>query len=174
MKYADIPQLTPFGSYSINVSWDYVEDWIDHKEHSPYTIDLDPPFQRAHVWTEQQQREYVEFKLRGGRGSNQILWNCPGWMAKITGPLVLVDGKQRLEAVRKFLRNDLSIFSGHYCSDFEDRLRLSCADFIFTVNNLPDTQAVLQWYLELNSGGTPHTTAELEKVRKMLEEPPQG
>jgi hypothetical protein len=29
-------------------------------------------------------------------------------------------------------------------------------------------QMVLQWYLELNSGGTPHTKEELDKVKKML------
>jgi hypothetical protein len=29
---------------------------------------------------------------------------------------------------------------------------------------------VLKWYLEFNSGGTVHTEAELNKVRKMIEE----
>lgn len=33
-----------------------------------------------------------------------------------------------------------------------------------------DTQAeVLQWYLDINSGGVVHTEAELDKVRWLLE-----
>lgn len=38
-----------------------------------------------------------------------ITWNAPGWPAG-DAPIELVDGKQRLEAVRKFIRGDLEAY----------------------------------------------------------------
>jgi hypothetical protein len=82
---------------------------------------------------------------------------------------VLVDGKQRLTAVRGFLANTVAIFNGIYFRDFTDVLRASGASFKFHVNDLPTRAEVLRWYLEMNSGGTPHTTSELLRVRELLE-----
>ena len=106
--------------------------------------------------------------LRGGKGSNEIRFNCVGWMEDFRGPFLLVDGKQRLEAVRRFLDNKLPVFIGHYCGDFEDKLKLAHVDFVMMVNSLPDLKAVLQWYLEINAGGIAHTKEELDKVRRLL------
>jgi hypothetical protein len=171
MKFADIPQLTRDASYRVNIPWDYLEEWLRPRD--DVVPDLDPEFQRAHVWTEEQQIAFVEFMLRGGKGSNEIRFNCVGWMGDFRGPFVLVDGKQRLEAVRKFMANKLLVFGEYYFSDFEDRLRIVYVDFIMMVNSLPDMKSVLRWYLEINSGGTIHTDAELDKVRKLLEKETQ-
>ena len=38
------------------------------------------------------------------------------------------------------------------------------------VNDLPSRGAVLRWYIELNSGGTPHSDAEIGRVRALLEQ----
>jgi hypothetical protein len=37
------------------------------------------------------------------------------------------------------------------------------------VNDLKTREEVLQWYLDLNSGGVVHTEEELNRVREMLE-----
>lgn len=166
MKFGDIKPFTHDANYQINVGWDYLEEWINQDR--DLTPDLDPPFQRAHVWTEQQRITFVEFMLRGGKGSNQIRFNCVGWRDDYRGPFVLVDGKQRLEAVRRFMADDLGVFGGHKFSDFDDKLRLMHVDFIIMVNNLPDEESVLQWYLDINAGGVAHTSEELDKVRQML------
>jgi len=165
MRFRDIPQFTNEGSYRVNTSWDYIESWIER--HEEQGLNLDPDFQRAHVWTKKQQKAYVEFCLHGGKGSNELRFNCVGWMADFRGPFELVDGKQRLQAVRRFLADDLKVFDGLKCSDFEGKP--SHIDFIIMVNNLPTRRDVLKWYLEINSGGTPHTESELEKVRTLLE-----
>ena len=36
------------------------------------------------------------------------------------------------------------------------------------INNLQTRKEVLQWYIELNSGGTVHTDAEIDRVKKLL------
>lgn len=172
MKFKDIPQFTRSANYAVDVGWDFIETqlshWNDPSDKPQARINLDPDFQRTHVWTEDQQRRYVEFILRGGHSSKDIQFNCTGWMGSFEGPFVLVDGKQRLEAARKFMRNELPIFDGNYFKDFEDRLRITSASFRFHVNNLKNHREVLQWYLDLNTGGTPHTNDEIEKVKEML------
>jgi uncharacterized protein with ParB-like and HNH nuclease domain len=167
MKFSQIPQYTRDGNYSINVSWKYLEKWIDEHE-SEVGLNLNPDYQRAHVWSKNQQIAFVEFQLRGGVGSNILRYNCPGWMAGFEGPFELVDGKQRLEAVLKFMRNELKVF-GYYLSEFEDNINIIRPDFIMTINDLPLRSQVLQWYLDINAGGVIHTEEELERVRKLLE-----
>lgn len=171
MKFSDIPKLTKSASYRVHQSWKYLLQSLEsYQSRYEYMagIDLNPEFQRGHVWTEQQQIDYVEFKLKGGEGSDILFFNCIGWMSSFKGPFVLVDGKQRLEAVLKFLRNELPVFGGYYLEEFEDSMHSTEPCFIFCVNDLPNMQLVLLWYLELNSGGTPHTKEELDKVRNML------
>jgi hypothetical protein len=180
MRFEEIPQFTRWANYQVNVSWDYLEKHIESlsAEGSNFVLDLDPDFQRAHVWTEEQQRRYVEYILRGGKASRQLLFNCAGWNSRIKncGPYVLVDGKQRLESVRKFMRGDLSIFHNGFCGnkkpltihDFENRPRITGADFLWSVNDLETRKEILQWYLDLNTGGTIHTEEEINKVKKLL------
>lgn len=168
MRFRDIPQVTRDGNYRVNESWGSIERWIErHKDHN---LNLDPDFQRGHVWTKKQQKDYVEFCLRGGKGSNELKFNCPGWMDDFRGPLELVDGKQRLQAVRSFLSNDLLVFDSICFDQFEDRMRMPhYLEFIIMVNDLKTRREVLQWYLELNSGGTPHAQSELDRVRLLLD-----
>lgn len=168
-RFRDIPQFIPDGNYSINVSWSYLErqlgGWIEEG------LDLDPDFQRAHVWGTEKQIAYVEFILRGGRSSRFIFFNNPNWQVQAVAreDFVLVDGKQRLQAVRSFLRSDIPAF-GVYHSQFVDKLPAMCGpDFIFQVNTLRTRAEVLEWYLQLNAGGVVHTKAELDKVRRLLE-----
>jgi len=177
MRFKEIRQFTQPAHYSIHTSWGYLEENLKSYDERGEGItgnlglDLNPDFQRGHVWTEDKQIAYVEFCLKGGESSRDILFNHPNWMGSYVGQMVLVDGKQRLEAVRKFLRNELPIF-GHTIDEFEDKkimLRSSNCDFIFKVNNLKTRKDVLQWYLDLNTGGVVHTTEEIEKVKRLLE-----
>lgn len=168
-QIAQIPKLTRCGHYQVTVDWDYVEQWIADKSEG-MSLELDPDFQRGHVWNTDKQIKYVEFILRGGDSSKILYFNCPGWMTTFKGPMQLVDGKQRLEAVLAFLRGDIPAF-GSYLSEWEPRmLRMSGAHFLMNVNDLKKREEVLQWYLDLNSGGVVHTEDELNKVRVLLEE----
>lgn len=175
MNYADIPQFTRSASYGCDVSWQYlVSDWLPQQLEDG--LDMDPDFQRGHVWSEGQQRRYVEFVLRGGRTGREIQTNHPGWHhGPIDGPYVLVDGKQRIEAVRRFMNNELDIFHdlhphgiGYFRDEFSGHLR-HYASFHWSVNDLKTRAEVLQWYLDLNAGGVVHADAEIERVRALLE-----
>jgi hypothetical protein len=162
-----IPQFTRGATYEVDVSWGHLLRHLE--EHvTEMHLDIDPDFQRGHVWTLEQQIAYVEFCLRGGAASNRLLFNCPGWKVGRIKDYVLVDGKQRLTAVVGFLKNEVPAFGYHY-SEFTGTLRLHNPRFKWCVNDLGTRAEVLQWYLELNTGGTVHTEAEIAKVKRMLE-----
>ena len=177
MKVKDIKKFfSP--RYTITVPWDYLEatleDWADRTGiPGCLGLNLDPDFQRGHVWDEAKQIAYIEFCLQEGSYSRTILFNHPNWQGSYRGEMVLVDGKQRIEAVRKFLRNELPVFGGNRLSDFDDPKRLlrsNGAYLAFGVNTLQTRQEILTWYLQINTGGVVHTQQELDKVRSMLKE----
>lgn len=177
MKFQDIPQFTKSAPYVVDVPWAMLEDHLE-RYNDGGVLQLDPEFQRAHVWTVDQQRRYVEYVLRGGKSSRDVYFNQADWMKAYQKPMYLVDGKQRLEAVRAFLRNDLAILVGvapyNYplgikLHQFEDRLSWD-ESFKFHINDLPTYAQVLQWYIDLNAGGVAHTADEIAKVRDLLKQ----
>ena len=132
-------------------------------------LNLNPDFQRGHVWNEKQQTAYVEHLLKGGQGSTEIRFNCIGWNTNKTGDFVIVDGLQRLTAVRRFLDNEIPVF-GHYLNEYEDAkvgLRLT-RGLTFRINNLATRKEVLEWYVEINEGGVVHTSEEINRVKELI------
>lgn len=170
MKFQDIPQF-PTSRYEIDVSWNYIEMNLEQLK-GEGELRLDPDYQRGHVWTQEQQQAYVEYVLRGGEVSRTIIFNAPNWDDGKDTFIELVDGKQRLEAVRAFMRNDIPAF-GTYFKDFEDKFPTMNIRFRFQVCCLKTRAEVLDLYLKINAGGTPHSETELERVRKMLKKEAQ-
>lgn len=178
LRFEDIRQITQ-ANYSVHVGWDYLDRWL--AQHDEYTgqdkgpgmmVELNPEFQRGHVWTEAQQIAYIEYRLQGGLAANQLFWNCPGWqkLSGKYGPLQLVDGLQRLTAVQLFMSNKIPAF-GHTLSEYTDKPdRVRNAVFVMSVNDLDNYADVLQWYIDLNTGGVVHANDEIDRVRRLLEQ----
>ena len=167
-RFNDIPSFTRDGSWEVDTSPDFllknIQEHIDNEG-----LDIDPDFQRPHVWTRAQQRAYIEFFLRRGRTARVIYLNKPSWHFKAKtdyDDFVLVDGKQRLKAWKDFYDGCFKVF-GSYAHEYTDNIRV-INTMKLHVNDLQTRAEVLQWYLDFNSGGTPHTNAELNKVRKLL------
>ena len=166
MKFTDIPKLTRSPPYHVNVGLDYLRTWITEHEEE-FNLQINPDFQRGHVWTREQQIKYMQFLLRGGNSGREIYFNMPGWMGDFNGEFVCVDGLQRLTACLAFINNEVPVF-GTYISEFEDRLRMSNVNLSVHVNNLKTKREVLTWYIEMNESGTIHTKEEINKVKEML------
>jgi hypothetical protein len=167
-RFRDVPQFVQCGSYEVDYDPEGLVKWAAELEKSE-GLDLNPDFQRGHVWTERQQTAYIEFFLRGGITARVIYLNNPSWSRPATTAyrdFVLVDGKQRLEAWRRFFANELKVF-GSYRKEFTDSIRL-IKTMRVNVNNLQTKAEVLQWYLDFNSGGVVHSDEELDRVRSML------
>lgn len=165
----DVRKFTPEPSWCVDVSLKDLENFVSQHLDPANGLDLEPDFQRAHVWTKMQQIAFMEFFLRGGRTGRDLYFNSPKWPALCApGQYVIVDGKQRLQAARRFMRGEIPVF-GYYLCEFEDRDHLRYhLNFKWHINSLETRAEVLQWYLEFNSAGTPHTQEELNRVRGLL------
>lgn len=165
-RFRDIQPFTQRGAYAIDVSWDFldstIKSWVKDQ-----LVDTNPDFQRGHVWNEEKQVQYVEYIMRGGYAAREIYWNCTTWQRGYTTPVELVDGKQRLEAVQKFMRGELKAFG--YRREEWDLLDFLTCRMRWYINDLRTRAEVLRWYLDLNSGGVVHTSDELERVQRLLE-----
>jgi hypothetical protein len=164
-RFQDIT-LLPRAHYEIDVDWNFLEDFLASaiKEDG---LNLEPDFQRAHVWTREQQVAYVEYVMQGGEVGRNLTFNAKGWGYNLViGSYEIVDGKQRLEAVRSFLRDEFRAH-GHFRSEYTDRMRFHMG-FKWRVCSLETRAEILQLYLNINAGGTPHTQEELDRVRIML------
>lgn len=166
-SFADIPRLIDRGAYSVHVGFRYLEEHLTEWSRYPGGLDLDPDFQRGHVWTRDQQVAFVEYALRGGleRSSGVLLFNCADWDGGSEQPIEIVDGLQRLTAVRAFLRGDIPAFGRLHSGSLS---AVHGSRFEVHVNKLRTRAEVLRWYLEINSGGVVHSDSEIDRVRGLL------
>lgn len=164
-RFSEIPQF-PQAHYAVDIPWRYILERVadDVKD---LGLNLSPDYQRAHVWTREQQIAYVEYKLRGGESGDHVYLNQPGWGTTWDGPYELVDGKQRIEAACAFLRGDIPAF-GHVFSEYKDTFPIMRPCFHWQVAKLKTRADVLRWYLAINAGGTPHNPEELRRVKLLL------
>lgn len=170
VRFKDIPKFTRDGNYSVDVDLRRIPQWIE-QEKDEANLNMLPEFQRGHVWSRDQQIAFIEFMLRGGK-VNPIYFNCPSWRFKVPDGLydeyVCVDGLQRITAICAFIHNEITAF-GSYFKDFEDPKFLNNITIKININDLKTEKEVLQWYLDINTGGTPHTELELSKVKHLLD-----
>ncbi len=168
-KWYSFPRTTELSSVAWRDLETRIQYWDKSQTETGHTLELCPDFQRGHVWTHQQKVAYVEFKLSGGFGSDVLIWNHPQWNRSWKANMVLVDGLQRLSAVREFISGQFTVFDGVGWGDIPAQERPSTAQFYFTVASVQSRKELLEWYLKLNSGGTPHSQADLDKVKALLE-----
>lgn len=172
IRFKDIPQFTSNGSYQVCYPLTSLVNFIED-EVKEMGLQLNPEFQRGHVWTEEQQISWIEYHLRGGKSGNTIYLNNPFWHGTRLPnkdeyqDYVCVDGLQRITAAQRFVHNEIKVF-GSYFKEFEDKIRIIDATINLNVNDLKSEKEVLQWYIDMNSGGTPHTKEEIERVKKIM------
>lgn len=171
MKLSDVPQLTQ-AHYNVSVSLDMLEWTIQRyadKKEMGCPLELEPEFQRGHIWSREQQIAYCEFIVRGGETGRTIIFNCRGWMNDWKGPMYLVDGLQRLTALRSMLKGEIPVFGNSFLSYEDHERKARGTNLIFQVGNLSTYADILKWYLEMNSGGTPHAQSEIDRVTALWE-----
>lgn len=164
--------------YEVDHQWRDLQRAFDGYARDWGGFDLDPDFQRGHVWSPQQQRHFIENVLRGVVSSSGFLvqMNCPNWDfadADYVGDLPLgmqcIDGLQRITAAQQFLAGEVRPF-GLSVGDLDGSAfsaKGSLLRFRVAVHNFQSRADLLQHYLDLNAGGTPHSPAEIERVGKL-------
>lgn len=80
----------------------------------------------------------------------------------------LLDGQQRLNAIRGFLDNEFAM-DGYFFKDLpylDKRAFIDFHNFGSMIINEPTLEQELDFYFKLNFGGTAHTKEDLEKIMK--------
>lgn len=174
----------PASVYAIDVSWASLDRQLRSFEED-YGLEINPDFQRGHVWTPDQQRHFVENAYRGivGPAGLTIRFSAPHWdndayNGDLPRQLVVVDGLQRLTAIREFMAGNVRPFGltleGLAGTKFDARRASGRWRLRFEVLAIQSRSELLQYYLDLNDGGTPHSAEELARVRAMLATARQG
>lgn len=178
ISLSSIPSLTRISGETYYSKFSQIKKTLLDFEND-YGLDLDPDFQRGHVWTQENKIKFIEYILKGGKPP-PLYFNSPIFKAnnkhsELPNTLVLVDGKQRLNAILQFLDNKIPVFNGHYLDDFEDKVFLLRHFTIsYAINNLQTRKDLLKWYLEVNEGHIAHSKYELERVYKLLDDCNEG
>lgn len=141
-----------------------------------YGCNLDPDYQRGHVWTEEQQAKFIGHLIEGGRTTPPIINTGPkGARLYEEGKSEVLDGKQRITAALAFEANKIPamLTDGReiYLRDMnkisQSQLRMTIG-MAYQIVEL-DREQTLYWYIKLNRGGTVHTDAEINRVKVLLE-----
>lgn len=146
-------------------------------------VDLNPVFQRGHVWTKEQQIAYVENFLRSPQSINKTIYLNDLFLfnsvSKVTAKnnmvsdkIVCLDGLQRLTAVLDFINGKFEIFGGLRYEDIlnsPDKSKiLGKCNFDIYYLSLQTNKEVIDFYVDFNAGGTPHTKEEIERVKNLI------
>jgi hypothetical protein len=138
-------------------------------------LELNPDFQRGHVWTADQQEHFIANCLRGVVAPSGFLiqFNCADWgdedaESDLPKGLQCVDGLQRFTAVTEFAKGNVKPFGftaqelmGTQFSPKRIYMKVAIHSYTKRVD-------LLSHYLALNAGGTQHSAEEIERVRGLL------
>ena len=155
--------------------WNRLEAAIEEMGEDFGGLELSPDFQRGHVWTPEQQSHFIENCLRGVIASDGYLlqFNCPNFdfessSGDLPAGLQCLDGLQRYTAVVRFVRGEIGAF-GYRAEELDRtafcprryRMKVAIHTFQWRVD-------LLDHYLAINAGGTPHSPEEIARVRQLL------
>lgn len=175
----DIIRPLRTASYEVDINLADFNESIQRLSDNYGGLEMIPDFQRGHVWTPEQQQHFIENVLRGVVSSSGFLvqFNCPNWdkFDNYTGDLPkgfqCIDGLQRITAIQKFLEGSVKPFG----LSVEDLLgssfspKRSLYRFKLAIHNFEKRSDLLSHYLDINSGGTPHSPEEIERIRVLYQ-----
>lgn len=137
-------------------------------------MNLNPDYQRGHVWSKEQSEDFMGHILEGGACPAFIIHE--GDFSKDDYENEMVDGQQRARAILGWFDGDIGarLSDGRMvwhkdCTPAEDRMIRMGITVPVTLGRW-DRKTRLRLYLRLNRGGTVHSNEEIQRVREMLAE----
>lgn len=176
-ELAKVIRPLPQGVYEVHVDLDPGLERLRDMFQKFGGLNLTPDFQRGHVWSERQQGEYIDAILRGtvSLSTTVFSFNVPHWeddaySGDLPKEAQCIDGLQRLTALQRFMRGEIKAACGLSSADLEDSsYRITRKPSRVRVFSFASKQALLSYYLDLNTGGTVHSDEEIARVRAMRE-----
>lgn len=160
-----------------DVSLGYLQEVVKGWEED-FHFERNPDFQRGHVWTRNQQIAFIESMLKTHNTNVKILINRHGLFHtnfnhtfKYSGKYVVIDGLQRLTAMEAFCNGEFKVFDNRISfQDMKENRMVNGLSYNieFYFFEMSSEKEILNYYLGLNSGGTPHSEEEIQRVQEML------
>lgn len=162
MEKIDINDIyKPLRGSTIHVGLDFLPEEVEE------SYNMDPDYQRGHVWEEAQRSSFVGFVLEGGQAPPIVVNNV---RYEEEGVREVVDGKQRLTSLLMWMRGEIPATLSNGVKVYRKDVsgRLFQVDVLITRVNFTRKQA-LRYYIKTNSGGTVHSKDEIKRVQDLLE-----
>lgn len=171
----DIIKPLRAAKWQADFRWNTMEDQIRAMGEDYGGLEMEPDFQRGHVWTPEQRVHFIENCLRGVVPSSGFLiqfnspsFNDDGIKTDLPKGLQCVDGLQRFTTVVEFVKGNVKPFGLtaaelHMTPFAPGRFHMKVAIHDFTSRT-----DLLEHYLSINTGGTPHSPGEIARVRALL------
>jgi len=127
-----------------------------------------PPFQRSNdKWTRDMQIKFVENVLKGVT-STIILCEVDG-----DENAIILDGQQRLTALKAFLCNEFPILGKFYYRDIKEEIKMVSANIRYRVIVAKDKAEMVQFYIDMNENIT-HSKEDIDKAKRYLKALKEG
>ena len=131
---------------------------------------VDPPFQRGSVWSLTQKQAWIESMLNDlplpAIFINRFPFGHPTWGFDD----ILIDGRQRIEAIYEFMQDKFSVRGELWSAQGEPfkrgfRMTIACPVIYSSFEKESECAEI---YVQLLTAGTAHTAEEIEKARKLV------
>lgn len=136
-----------------------------------FGVDMDPEYQRGYVWNDED-REYLIDSIFQNIDIGKFVFvhlSTKEWMERGVS-FEILDGKQRLSALRMFYENRFP-YKGKYYNDLSpvDRRAFLQHNVSYADVETPSRKEIYQYFLKLNRGGKQMDKAHLDYVETLCE-----
>ena len=161
----------------IDFRLDTIVDMVEGDHHWE-SFNLNPDYQRSHVWANDQASKFVGFLIEGGQPPLIFLQrydtdkNAPKGSEYWNLPIEVIDGQQRIRAIYGWMKDQYpaTLTDGREIWFHDtDEIDRRCLPHIRVAFVDISREERLKFYLSLNRGGTIHTDAEINRVRDLLD-----
>lgn len=184
-----IKPVKQYTTQRVNIDIRHLKDWMSGftgtpENHSDTNVllELNPEFQRGHVWNLDKQIAFVENLLRGIDINKTIRFNDLTMRSHdnadeiLKNKIICIDGLQRLTAIIDFVDGKYKVFNNQL--SYEDILNnpdkpsmrriFNSALLQFEFLQITSYKEVLEYYIDLNFGGVAHTSADIQIAKDIL------
>jgi len=134
-------------------------------------------YQRDFVWSIRDNQLLIE-SIYQGIDCGKIIVRKRGWkeLEELKGESELafhdiVDGKQRLHAIKSFINNEYTDLNGNFYSDLSDYSQSKLTDHhLFSYGEMPENSKdsdVIKQFLRLNFTGVPQSQSHIDYVKSL-------
>ena len=186
-----IKPVKQYPTQHVNIDIRHLKDWInqftgtpDNHSDTDILLELNPEFQRGHVWNLDKQIAFVENLLRGIDLNKIIRFNDLTMHPHddvddfLQNKILCIDGLQRLTAIIDFIDGKYKIFNNQL--NYQDILNhpdkpsmrriFNHALIQFDFLQITSYKELLEYYIDLNTGGVNHTQADIQIAKDLLEQ----